>query len=362
MLRSGTPAFNERDSFRESLYPRSRPGWLRRTRYGLHSRAVKRIGILTSGGDGPGMNAAIRAAVRAATGYGVRMVGYLDGYSGFVSGRFVELDDRAVGNIIQRGGTIIGTSRSKEFHDPEVRRRAVEQMRADGIEALIVVGGDGSFRGALALQDELGVHVAGLPGTIDNDVWGTDETIGFDTAVNTALLAIDQLRDTGESTGMMFFVEVMGRTSGAIALHTAVAGGASGVVVPEAKEEIGHLVNELRASIARGKRSHIVVVAEGDEAGGAFNVAEFVGRELDHPYRVVVLGHTQRGGRPTMRDRLVASEGGALAVTGLVEGRSGFMIGRQGGMSVEVPLTDVVKNQHPPADIKLLNLAQQLSG
>ena len=323
---------------------------------------MKRIGILTSGGDGPGMNAAIRAAVRAATGYGVRVVGYLDGYTGFIRGSFIELDDRSVGNIIQRGGTIIGTSRSKEFHDPEVRAASVARMRDDGIDALIVVGGDGSFKGALALQDEHGVHVAGLPGTIDNDVWGTDETIGFDTAVNTALLAIDQLRDTGESTGMMFFVEVMGRTSGAIALHTAVAGGAAGVVVPEAKEEIGHLIEELRASIVRGKRSHIIVVAEGDEAGGAFNVAQIVGQALSNPYRVVVLGHVQRGGRPTMRDRLVASEGGAMAVQGLVEGRSGFMIGRQGGRSVEVPLKDVVSNQHPPADIKLLKLAQQISG
>ncbi len=323
---------------------------------------MERIGILTSGGDGPGMNAAIRACVRAATGYGVRMVGYLDGYSGFVKGSFVELDDRAVGNIIQRGGTIIGTSRSKAFHDAEVRRNAVEQMRADGIEGLIVVGGDGSFRGALSLQDDLGVRVAGLPGTIDNDVWGTDETIGFDTAVNTALLAIDQLRDTGEATGMMFFVEVMGRTSGAIALHTAVAGGAAGVVVPEAKEEIGQVIRELRASVARGKRSHIVVVAEGDEAGGVFNVAQMVGAALETQYRVVVLGHVQRGGRPTMRDRLVASEGGAMAVAGLVEGRSGFMIGRQGGKSVEVPLIDVVSNKHPPADVQLLKLAQQLSG
>lgn len=323
---------------------------------------MKRIGILTSGGDGPGMNAAIRAAVRTATGYGVSMVGYIDGYAGFVNRQFIELDDRAVGNIIQRGGTIIGTSRSKEFHDPEIRRKAVEAMREDDIDALIVIGGDGSFRGALAIQDELGVHVAGLPGTIDNDVWGTDETIGFDTAVNTALQAIDQLRDTGESTGMMFFVEVMGRTSGAIALHTAVAGGAAGVVVPEASEEITTLIHDLRASIERGKRSHIIVVAEGDEAGGAFNVAALVGEELGHPHRVVVLGHIQRGGRPTMRDRLVASEAGAMAVKGLVEGRSGFMVGRQRGRSLEVALRDVVQNQHPPADVNLLKLARQLSG
>ena len=173
---------------------------------------MKRIGILTSGGDAPGMNAAIRATVRMASRHGVSVVGYLDGYSGYVAGEFVELDDRAVGNIIQRGGTIIGTARCPEFHEPAVRRAAAEGMRADGVEAMVIVGGDGSFRGALSLQDECDVPVAGITGTIDNDVYGTDETIGFDTAVNTALLAIDQLRDTSESTGMMFFVEVMGRT------------------------------------------------------------------------------------------------------------------------------------------------------
>lgn len=327
-----------------------------------HSTRMKRIGILTSGGDGPGMNAAIRAAVRTATVHGATMVGYTDGYSGLVAGDCIELDDRAVGNIIQRGGTIIGTSRCPAFLDPAVRAGAAARMRADGVEGLVVVGGDGSFRGALALQEEAGIRVAGLPGTIDNDVWGSEETIGFDTAVNTALLAIDQLRDTGESTGMMFFVEVMGRTSGAIALHTAVAGGAAGVVVPEASHEIDVLIEQLEASRARGKRSHIVVVAEGDEAGGAFNVGEVVGKALGQPYRVVVLGHVQRGGRPTMRDRLVASEGGAMAVEALIAGRSGVMIGRQSGRSVEVPLVDVVANKHPPADVALLRLAQQLSG
>lgn len=322
---------------------------------------MKRLGILTSGGDGPGMNAAIRAAVRTVNARGATMVGYIDGFTGFVDANFVELDDRAVGNIIQRGGTIIGTSRSRAFLDPQVRQRAAAQMRADGIEGLIVVGGDGSFRGALALQDECGIPVAGIPGTIDNDVWGTDEAIGFDTAVNTALLAIDQIRDTSVSTGMMFFVEVMGRTSGAIALHTAVAGGAAGVLVPEATDQMGQLVEQLRASISRGKRSHIVVVAEGDEAGGAFSVGAAVGKALDHPYRVVVLGHIQRGGRPTMRDRLVASEAGAMAAAALLEGRTGIMVGRQGGRSVEIPLTEVVTHQHPPPNLDLLALAQELS-
>lgn len=323
---------------------------------------MKRLGILTSGGDAPGMNAAVRAAVRTATVNGASMLAYRDGFTGYVTGDSVELDDRAVGNIIQRGGTVIGTSRCTEFMDPAVRKRAAERMRAEGVEGLVIVGGDGSFRGALALEAECGVPVAGVTGTIDNDVYGTDETIGFDTAVNTALLAIDQIRDTSESTGMMFFVEVMGRTSGAIALHTAVAGGAAGVVVPEAHEEITDLIAQLRASIQRGKRSHIVVVAEGDEAGGAFAVGEAVGKAIDRPYRVVVLGHIQRGGRPTMRDRLVASEAGAMAVEGLLAGRSGFMVGRQSGVSVEVPLRDVVANRRPPPSLGLLALARKLSG
>ncbi|MBA4180710.1 MAG: ATP-dependent 6-phosphofructokinase [Anaerolinea sp.] len=235
-------------------------------------------------------------------------------------------------------------------------------MRDTGVEGLIIVGGDGSFRGALAIQEEHGVQVAGIPGTIDNDVYGTDETIGFDTAVNTAVLAIDQVRDTSESTGMMFFVEVMGRTSGAIALQTALAAGAAGVLVPEAHEEFGELERRLKLSIERGKRSHIIVVAEGEEAGGAFAVAERISREVSHPYRVVVLGHVQRGGRPTARDRIVAAQAGAMAVEALCAGRSGMMIGRQGGKSVEVPLTDVVKFQHPEPGFDLLNLAQQLSG
>lgn len=323
---------------------------------------MKRLGILTSGGDAPGMNAAIRAAVRAAGGYGVSMAGYRDGYSGFVAGEFDELNDRSVGNIIQRGGTILGTSRCPEFHDATVRTAAVQKMREAGVEGLVIVGGDGSFRGALAIQEEHGVQVAGIPGTIDNDVYGTDETIGFDTAVNTAVLAIDQVRDTSESTGMMFFVEVMGRTSGAIALHTALAAGAAGVLVPEAHHDIDEFERRLKASIERGKRSHIIVVAEGEEAGGAFAVAERVSKQVSNPYRVVVLGHVQRGGRPTARDRIVAAQAGALAVEALCAGRSGMMIGRQAGKSVEVPLRDVVDGQHPEPVWELLHLAKQLSG
>jgi 6-phosphofructokinase 1 len=323
---------------------------------------MKRIGILTSGGDAPGMNAAIRAAVRTATVRGIATVGYIDGYSGFVAGEFEELDDRKVGNVIHRGGTFIGTSRCPEFMEAQVRAAAVEQMRAQGVDGLIVIGGDGSFRGARAIELEHGVHVAGVPGTIDNDVYGTDETIGFDTAVNTAVRAIDQLRDTGESTGMMFFVQVMGRTSGAIAMHTAVAAGAAGVLVPEEHEDHDAIVTRLRNSIEHGKRSHIVVVSEGDDQGGAFAVAERVGNMLHHPYRVVVLGHVQRGGNPTSRDRIVAAVSGAKAVETLAEGRTGMMIGIQGGRAVEVPLQEVVDNQHRKPDLGLLHLAWQISG
>ncbi|MGE5597321.1 MAG: ATP-dependent 6-phosphofructokinase [Hyphomicrobiales bacterium] len=323
---------------------------------------MKRVGILTSGGDAPGMNAAIRAAVRTATLHGISVVGYVDGYSGFVENRYIELDDRAVGNQILRGGTFIGTSRCKPFMEPEVRSESVRQMRALGVEGLIVIGGDGSFRGALALEREHGVAVAGIPGTIDNDVWGTDETIGFDTAVNTAVAAIDKLRDTGESTRMMFFVEVMGRTSGAIAIHTAVAGGASGVLVPEEHEDVTAIAERIRRSMSRGKRSHIIVVAEGEEAGGAFGAAQKVGELLHHEYRVVVLGHTQRGGAPTMRDRIIASQSGALAVEWLAEGNSGFMVGIQRGQPVRVAMEDVVTKSRPEPRTDLLRLAQRIAG
>ena len=323
---------------------------------------MTRIGILTSGGDGPGMNAAVRAAVRMATLHKVEMVGYMDGYLGIVEGNFIPLNDRSVGNLIQRGGTFIRTSRCPAFHEADVRAKAAARMRADGVDGLIVVGGDGSFRGALRLAEEQSFPVVGVPGTIDNDIFGTDETIGFDTAVNTAMTAIDQVRDTSESTGMMFFVEVMGRTCGAIAINTALAAGAAGVLVPEEHGEVATIVERLQRSIELGKRSHIVVVAEGEELGGAFAIAEQVGRMLDHAYRVVVLGHVQRGGRPTARDRIIASQMGAAAVEALVAGRHGLMIGMRRGETIETPLAQVVQEAHSEARMDLLKLAQRLAG
>ncbi|HKS92507.1 MAG TPA: ATP-dependent 6-phosphofructokinase [Tepidiformaceae bacterium] len=321
---------------------------------------MQKIGILTSGGDAPGMNAAIRAAVRAATSCGVTVLGYRDGFRGLLANNSEELDDRAVGNILQRGGTVLGTSRCDEFLQSEARAVAAAHIRQAGIGGLVVVGGDGSFRGALALAAEHAIPVVGVPATIDNDIAGTEDTIGFDTAVNTAVFAIDQVRDTSESTGMMFFVEVMGRHSGMLALATAVAAGASGVLVPEARDELQHLVRRLRRSFELGKHSHIIVVAEGEEAGGAFAVAERVGKELDHPYRVVVLGHVQRGGRPTAHDRIVASEMGARAVQALAAGRSLVMVAVREGRMCEVPLA--TGERMAPAGDELLALAQTLAG
>ncbi len=323
---------------------------------------MRKLGILASGGDAPGMNAAIRAAVRTASRLGLEMVGYLDGFTGLLAGNHIRLEDRAVGNIIQRGGTFLGTSRCPEFMEVEARARAAEGMRTADVEGLVIIGGDGSFRGALALHQEQGVAVSGVPGTIDNDVWGTDETIGFDTALNTAVLAIDQVRDTSESTGMMFFVEVMGRASGALALHTALAAGAAGVLVPEGHESFDALARRLRQSIARGKRSHIVVVSEAEQAGGAFEVARRVGALLDHPYREEVLGHVQRGGRPSARDRLIAGQMGSLAVEALAAGREAMMIGMRGSRPVEVPLVEVVAHGHPQPEHDLLHLAETLAG
>ncbi len=249
------------------------------------------------------------------------MVGFLGRYTGCLTGNYVELHDRVVGNIVQHGGTIIGTSRCPEFMESAGPDEAARQIRAAKVEGLVVIGGDGSFRGAAALERETGIPTTGVPATIDNDIYGTDETIGFDTAVNTAV------RATSESTGMLFYVELMGRTSGAIAMHTALAAGAVGVLVPESTGELEPLVERLRASMGRGKRSHIIIVAEGDQAGGAFQVAQAVSSYIDHDHRVVVLGHTQRGGSPTARDRVVAAQSGARAAQVLIEGRSGVAIG-----------------------------------
>ena len=320
---------------------------------------MRRIGILTSGGDAPGMNAAIRAAVRRALGRGLEVTGIRRGYAGLVAGDLEPMTRAGVANIIQRGGTILGTSRCAEFHDREGRARAAAELRHAGIDGLVVVGGEGTFRGASLLADEHGVRIAAVPGTIDNDVYGTDVTIGFDTAVNTALEAIDRIRDTAASHDRLFLVEVMGRTCGDIALHVGLAGGAEEVLIPELPTDLAALGIQLRSSWDRGKRSSIIVVAEAGEERSAFRTADRIAAEAGLEPRVCVLGHIQRGGTPTARDRILATRLGAAAIDILLAG-GGAMAGEQCGSVVHVPLRDTWDKRRPVAG-ELLSLVRDLA-
>lgn len=282
---------------------------------------MRHIALLTSGGDAPGMNAAIRAVVRTANARGIRSTGILDGYDGLVRGDFLPLGPRDVRNIIQRGGTMLRSARSDAFRTPEGRARAAGNLRERGVDALVVIGGGGSQRGAHVLAEEQGVRVMGIASTIDNDLAASDRTIGFETACNTALEAIDRLRDTASSHGRIFFVEVMGRDTGFLALHTGIAAGAEFVLVPERKEDMTELRNALLQR-SSGKTSSIVVVAEGDREGGAFAIAAEISKSCPQfDIRVSVLGHLQRGGDPCVADRLLASRLGVAAVEGLLAGK-----------------------------------------
>ena len=289
---------------------------------------MKRIGVLTSGGDSPGMNASVRAVVRAAAFHHIEVVGIQRGYQGLIDGEFGPLGPRDVSGIINRGGTILRTARCQAFFEPAGRARAAELLRQAGIEGLVVVGGDGSYRGAQCLYEEHGIRCIGLPGTIDNDIGGTDFTIGYDTALNTAVEAIDRIRDTANSHDRIFFVEVMGRHSGYLAMMSGIAGGAEDILVPETPTDIEGLVARLHEGQANGKRSSIVVVAEGDDAGNAFAISKRVSECSEFTNtRVVVIGHLQRGGTPTAYDRILASRLSVRAVEALLEGESGKMVG-----------------------------------
>ncbi|MDM7323650.1 MAG: 6-phosphofructokinase, partial [Thermus sp.] len=268
---------------------------------------MKRIGVFTSGGDAPGMNAAIRAVVRQAYALGLEVIGIRRGYAGMLLGEMVPLGVRDVANILQRGGTILLTARSQEFLTEEGRAKAAEKLRAAGIEGLVAIGGDGTFRGAMRLAEEHRIPVVGVPGTIDNDLYGTDYTIGFDTAVNTALDAIDRIRDTAASHERVFFIEVMGRESGFIALDVGLAGGAEVIAVPEEPLDPKAIAEGLVESLQRGKNSSIVVVAEGAYPGGAAGLLAAIREHVPVEARVTVLGHVQRGGSPTAKDRILAS-------------------------------------------------------
>ncbi|MFW6114660.1 MAG: 6-phosphofructokinase [Thermodesulfobacteriota bacterium] len=288
---------------------------------------MKKIGILTSGGDAPGMNACIRASVRASLAHGLEIYGIKWGYTGMINGDIMPLDRRAVANIIHQGGTILGTARSEEFRTKEGRAEAIRSLQKRGIEGLVLIGGDGTFRGGTLLSEESGIRVIGVPGTIDNDCYGTDYTIGFDTAVNTALEAIDRIRDTAVSHNRLFFVEVMGRHTGFIALESGIAGGAEELMIPEGHLDTENLCQHLEEHFEKGKRSVIVVVAEEDEPGSTVRIAQEVKRKTGFDPRVCILGHVQRGGAPTARDRVLASRLGVAAVRALLGAHGGEMVG-----------------------------------
>jgi 6-phosphofructokinase 1 len=300
---------------------------------------MKRIGILTSGGDAPGMNACIRAAVRTAIANNVEILGIRRGYAGLIEGDMLTLDRKSIANIIHRGGTILETSRCPEFTTTEGRAKAIKILEEAGINGLVLMGGDGTFRGGTLLVNECNVSIIGVPTTIDNDVYGTDYTIGFDTAINTALEAIDRIRDTAMSHERLFFVEVMGHHTGFIALESGIAGGAEETIIPEAASN-GDLWTRLRESFERGKKSAIVVVAEGDRPGHTFMIAQEAKDKLKIESRVCILGHVQRGGSPTAHDRILASNLGSAAVAALLKGKSGFMVGQVKDEIVYTALAD----------------------
>lgn len=322
---------------------------------------MKRIAVITSGGDSPGMNAGIRAVVRTAIYHGLEVFGIQRGYAGMMGGSIFAMGARSVSGIIDRGGTMLHTARCKPFMEAEGRAQAAEQLKKHGIEGLVVIGGDGSYRGAKKLNEEQGVPCIGMPGTIDNDIGGTDFTIGFDTAMNTAMEAIDRLRDTGASHDRLFFVEVMGRHSGYIAMLTGIAGGAEEILVPEQPTDIEALVETLRKGSRTGKGSMIVVVAEGDDAGNAIEIAKQVEEMSEYRgARVTVIGHLQRGGSPTAFDRVLASRMGVHAVESLMADERGKMVGISQHHMVLRPLSEAweCRTQFDP---KLLRVAHILS-
>jgi len=289
---------------------------------------IKKIAVLTSGGDAPGMNAAIRAVVRATIYYGKESVAVYRGYDGLIAGDYEPMTARSVSNIIQRGGTILKTARSKEFMTEKGRAQAAANLRSHDIDALVVIGGDGTFRGATRLYEEHGINVVGIPGTIDNDLAGTDFTIGYDTACNTVITAIDAIRDTASSHNRLFFIEVMGRDSGFIALRAAIAAGVEAVLIPENLITIPELITKLETGAKNKKTSSLVVVAEGGKSGNAMEIAEKVEQQFSHyDTKVTVLGHVQRGGTPSCADREIASKLGVAAVEAILMGKTGVMVG-----------------------------------
>ncbi len=323
--------------------------------------SIKKIAVLTSGGDAPGMNAAIRAVVRAGIYHNLEVNGVMRGYQGLIDNDFIEMKSNSVSNIIQAGGTILKSARCAEFKAPEGRKIAFDNLKKHHIDALVVIGGDGTFAGAKILGNEFDIPVVGIPGTIDNDLYGTDYTIGYDTALNTVVDAVDKIRDTASAHSRLFFIEVMGRDAGFLALRGGIAGGAEAILVPEVKTDMDQLENFLKHGFQKKKTSSIVLVAEGDEAGGAFTIAEKVSK--DHPeydIRVTILGHVQRGGSPSAFDRVIASRLGISAVEEIIKGNSKVMVGLHNNEIVPVPFTKVFKHLKG-LDPRLLKIVEILS-
>lgn len=323
-------------------------------------KSIKKIAVYTSGGDAPGMNAAIRSVVRAGIAKDLDLFGIRSGYVGMIEGDIFPLQLRDMANIIQRGGTILKTGRSAEFQKREFRHKASEQLKHHQIDALVCIGGDGSFRGAHALWDEYKIPIVGVPGTIDNDIFGTDYTIGFDTALNTALDAIDKIRDTADSHDRLFIVEVMGRNSGFIASHVGLAGGAEDIFTPDVNTTVEKAVEKIKESQKKGKRSSIIVTAEGQKPGRAYDLAEAIRKKTNLESKVCILGHIQRGGRPTATDRVWASRLGAAAIDQLLAGHCDIMMGVQQNSIVQIPF-EVALNQEKKTPIELIQLANILA-
>jgi 6-phosphofructokinase 1 len=319
-----------------------------------------RIGVLTSGGDSAGMNACLRAIVRTAIYNGAEVVGIRNGYEGLINSKMQNLNLRSVGNIIQRGGTFLGSSRSEEFRTQKGRKQAFENLKAWEINSLICLGGDGTMRGAGIFSNEFKIPVIGIPCTIDNDLFGTDYSIGFDTAVNTAVECIDKIRDTADSHGRVFVVEVMGRNTGHLALETALAAGAEFVVIPEITFNPKKLIQKIQAGINRGKTGSIVIMGEREQPGHAVELADTIAKYIHRDVRAAILGHLQRGGSPSMSDRNLGSRFGAYAVDLLVRGRTKVMVGICCGKVIESPFSKVIGRRRK-ADIKNLKLVDILS-
>jgi 6-phosphofructokinase 1 len=324
-------------------------------------KELKRIGVFSSGGDAPGMNAAIRAVVRTASFHGLHIFGIYRGYEGMIDGHIERLDKGNVGNIIHRGGTVLKTARSERFRTVEGRKMAYESLAAHDIDGLIAIGGDGTFTGAKLFYEEYGIPVIGIPGTIDNDLFGTDYTIGFDTAVNTAIEAVDKIRDTADSHNRLFFVEVMGRDTGYIAMNTGIGSGAGAILIPESKVDVTDLIKHLEKTAKRQKLFSLIIVAEGNENGNAQQLAnEVKNRFPEYDTKVTIIGHMQRGGAPSGLDRLIASRMGYKAVEAILAGETNKMVGIQNNKMVLVPFDDAI-NKTKEIDHDLLRMAEILS-